>query len=705
MLAQLQWLTDRIRVNPRTTRLRWWLAGSEVVIVLLVAGGLSLYAGSRLRQGADAQGIARVQLGGAMARETLRRMHEDTQAAARNLAENSVLLRALASQTGAASALKRICQTPTDACAVFDGTTLAASAGSALPWDEILLEAANQGPMFFAAPLHLNVPLFGATAPIPERTGMRVFVVRPLDAPLARDLGHAAGLSLGIINYRDFVTAPVDAETSLHTAGLADGVYAVARIDALDLYAASFPIYTSGREAIALLEARLPAAQIDSEIRGLIRRLLLTALVLALLAVAAGLVLSSFIAVPIQALTNAATRLRNGDFSTSIPVGGTAEVAALGNTMEDMRRNLVELTGTLRRREGEARAVLTGIVEGVFAVDRERRIRYLNPQAANLLGVHPPAVIGRFCGDVLRPRDQKDGTSPCERNCPILQARARGSAQCVEHLDSGMALPHTTVITSSSAVEGLQVQVIRDETSLEAARRARDSVLANISHEFRTPLAAQLASIELLREGLTTLDRSAALTLVQSLERGTQRLTRLIDNLLESVRIESGQLSIRRQDVDLAEVIADAEALVGSLLVQRQQRLEISLPEELPLVSGDSTRLTQVFVNLMANANKYAPEGSTLYIGATATADTVTAWVDDEGPGVADTAGSAIFERFQRGTVAEPEPGGLGLGLWIVKSIIERHGGTIGMTRTGEGRTRFTLTLPLATPTQGETHT
>jgi HAMP domain-containing protein len=102
--------------------------------------------------------------------------------------------------------------------------------------------------------------------------------------------------------------------------------------------------------------ARLPAAQIDSEIRQLIRRLLITALLLALLAVAAGLVLSSFIARPIQALTDAATRLGKGDFSTSIPVGGTAEVAALANTMEDMRRNLVELTGTLRRREGEARA-------------------------------------------------------------------------------------------------------------------------------------------------------------------------------------------------------------------------------------------------------------------------------------------------------------------------------------------------------------
>ena len=108
---------------------------------------------------------------------------------------------------------------------------------------------------------------------------------------------------------------------------------------------------------------------------------------LALLAVVAGAVLGEFVAGPVQDLTEAAQRLSQGDFSTSIPVGGTAEVGALARTMEDMRRNLVNLTGTLRRREAEAQGVLAGIVEGVFAVDRDRNIRYLNPQAARLLGV------------------------------------------------------------------------------------------------------------------------------------------------------------------------------------------------------------------------------------------------------------------------------------------------------------------------------
>jgi signal transduction histidine kinase len=147
--------------------------------------------------------------------------------------------------------------------------------------------------------------------------------------------------------------------------------------------------------------------------------------------------------------------------------------------------------------------------------------------------------------------------------------------------------------------------------------------------------------------------------------------------------------------VSLGEVVLDAQALIESLLVQREQTLEVELPEDLPLVRGDKTRLTQVFVNLIANANKFSPDGSVLRIGARVDATQVEAWVEDEGPGVPEGDANTVFERFRRGADAEPEPGGLGLGLWIVKSVIERHGGTIVVQRTPEQRTRFSITLPV----------
>jgi signal transduction histidine kinase len=811
MLAPLTRLSAMLRFDPAKITLNWWLVASQVVVVLIVAGGISIYAIGRLHDLADERGISRVQLAGAMAREDLRRMSEDTLTQVRVLANRPTLTRLLAqphlrqqaeelpaerpaqrpqeapqeapaagarpsqresvgrtagqpaTQPGAPSErpstqptsppshpqaqqpgqplrssgqspapnsqqprapqaepqplsqraaqirrehaeqltlfLRRFCEADItiDACAVFDNGQLAGQAGAPVPWNDVVAANIEQGQSFLALPPEPAAPMMGAAADVTGRPDSKVYIVRLLNDKLAQTLSREVGLTIRLVNYRTFAAAPVDALTALHTAGLADGSSAVARIKALDLYAASFPIFASTGEAIALIEARLPAAEIDSSARRLTHRLLVTALVLAVLAVLASILLGQYVTGPVQALTAAAVRLGAGDFSTSIPSGGAAEVGALARTMEDMRRNLVDLTGTLRRREAEAQAVLAGIVEGVYAVDRNRVIRYLNPQAAKLLGVDPAAAVGRFCGDVLCPTPV-GGVRPCETSCPIVQARAAGTARAVEHLQSAGQGPRTAVITSSGLVEGLQVQVIRDETELEAVRRARDSVLANISHEFRTPLAAQLASIELLRDGMTKLGPEERAELVLSLERGTLRLTRLIDNLLESVRIESGQLSIRRQSVALSVVIEDATALVESLLAARRQRLEVRLPEELPPVFGDPTRLTQMFVNLLANANKFAPEDSVIGIGAEQAGATVSAWVEDQGPGVVERDGNVIFERFRRGAEEEPEPGGLGLGLWIVKSIVERHEGTITVTRTADGRTRFTVSLPVEEP-------
>jgi signal transduction histidine kinase len=226
-------------------------------------------------------------------------------------------------------------------------------------------------------------------------------------------------------------------------------------------------------------------------------------------------------------------------------------------------------------------------------------------------------------------------------------------------------------------------------------RRARDGVLGNISHEFRTPLAAQLASIELLREGITTMDREAQAELLENVQRGVLRLMRLIDNLLESVRIESGQLSIRRQQVDLAEVVREAADLMQPLLAQRRLSLVFALDWLDFPVPGDSQRLLQVFVNLLSNAAKFAPEGSAIHVGGCRRNNELDLWVEDAGPGIAGGSSGAIFERFQRAEGVEPDAPGLGLGLWIVKSIVDRHGGGISVTRTADQHTRFTLRLPI----------
>jgi len=678
------------RLDPGKMSLGALLAGINVLLVILVIGGISWVAVDLLGELADDQGMARVQVAGSSVREDIREIADETLLATRAMAERPTLQRLWREQRvrSLQTYLKRICETgDITGCALAAPGSPPILAGRALPWDDILDASAEQGERLLVAPTASGDPLVGAAATVPagssESPAARLILIRALDTETAARLSKRAGMAVRLLNYNTFADEEADDFTPLHTEALGNGRLTANRLEKQGTYASSFPLFAS-----------TGVAAVESSVDALIRQLALVAVLLGILAGLAGIALGRWVANPVRELTLASSRLAQGDFSTSIPARGAAEVGTLARTMEDMRRSLLDLTGALRSREAEAQAVLDGIVEGVYAVDRDRRIRYLNPQAAELLGVSATAAVGKFCGDVLKPRGE-GGVRPCENDCPILKARTGGSTSATERLEPGSGPSRTTVITSSAMVEDLQVQVIRDETELEAVRRARDSILANISHEFRTPLAAQLASIELLRDGLDELEPEARRDLVLSLERGTVRLTRLIDNLLESVRIESGQLGLRRQSVALGDVVDQARGLVEALLIQRRQTLLVDLVESLPAVDGDGPRLTQVFVNLLANASKFAPEGSTIRVGARTQGNGVEAWVEDEGAGVPDLADSSIFERFYRGKDEEPEPTGLGLGLWIVKSIVERHGGHVSAGRTTEGRTRFSVVLPV----------
>ncbi|HYM34448.1 MAG TPA: ATP-binding protein [Steroidobacteraceae bacterium] len=703
MREQFRQLVSVLQLDYRKVKLSWLLSAINVLIVLLVVVGISFSAVRLLRNLADNQGLVRVQFAGATAREELRKINEDFLTSARDLARRPALRRLLDedSQVNIELYLRRSCQQlNADVCAIARNDNVIAQSDPGLIWKDLQTASSEQGERFMFATSSALKAVLGAVAVVPESSGTvgdtRVFVLKTFDDKLAARLSERAGLEVRFVDHRASTASP-NALTRLHSVARSDGRGAAARIDELDIFAASVLVEGATGEPVTMIEVRLPTAELDASVSALVRRLLITALVLGALAVFAGVVLGKQVADPVRALTDAAERLGQGDFSTSIPADGAAEVGVLSRTMEDMRRNLVDLTTALRQREAEAQAVLNGVVEGVYAVDKSRMITYLNPQATRLLGINAQDAIGKFCGDVLKPC-RTNGQRPCERACPIVQARENGSGRAVEYLEVASGAPRTAIITSSAPVAGLQVQVIRDETDLEAVRRARDSVLANISHEFRTPLAAQLASIELLRDGLDSMSDAQRRELVMSLERGTHRLTRLIDNLLESVRIESGQLAIRKQTLDLADVVEDARILVSSLFDSRKQRLEVSIPKELPSIEGDGPRLVQVFVNLLANANKYAPEQSAVRVGAEVQESGVIVWVEDEGPGVSEAAQGLIFDRFSRGSTLEsgeePEPGGLGLGLWIVKSIVERHGGSVRTERTAEGRTRFCVSLP-----------
>jgi signal transduction histidine kinase len=585
-----------------------------------------------------------------------------------------------------------------DAVAIVDGGQVRAAGGLPVAWPAAETLA---GQAFVAVPEGLALV---TAAPLPEPLTGYVLLSRRLNRTYGEQAGAAAGLTVRI-HRLDVAESDVERAT-LRGHALRLGQTQAAWLRTAGEFVAIAPLLGPDGAPVGVLETALADTALKAALLSARRVLFPMALGLAVLAGVANGLLGLRAARPMRALMSAAARIGQGDLQTPIVAPREAETASLTLALEEMRRRLLDLTANLQRQQAESDAILSGIVEGVFTVDNERRIRYLNPQAAELLGTTPQVVIGRFCGDVLMPLPVR-GRRPCEDQCPILHARFQPGARATEHL----ALPggrRSVVVTSAPPVQSawpagaeLQVVVLRDETDVEATRRLRDTVLANISHEFRTPLSAQLASIELLLDQLPELNTDQIARLVISLQGGTVRLTQLIDNLLESVRIESGHDQVRRLPVALDEVVEQAVEMVRPLLDQRGQTVYMDLPYPLPRARGDAPRLVQVLVNLLANANKYAPVGTPISIGGHAEDGTVSVWVEDKGPGLPNLPPEALFGRFMRGGQADGDTSGAGLGLWIVQSIVARHGGRVAAENTGQG-TRVLVTLPRAQADEAE---
>ncbi|MCA9973185.1 MAG: hypothetical protein KC425_23360 [Anaerolineales bacterium] len=231
----------------------------------------------------------------------------------------------------------------------------------------------------------------------------------------------------------------------------------------------------------------------------------------------------------------------------------------------------------------------------------------------------------------------------------------------------------------------------------EAMQHLRSHFLANITHEFRTPLSALRASVEFLVDEMADLSRAEIDDLLRAIHMSVTGLQTLVDNLLESIRIEAGHFAIRPKSIELDDVVYEAARIMQPLLNRREQQLTVAYPETPPRVRGDGTRLTQVLVNLLANASKYGPIGQTIELQVTLGADeTVRVGVADRGPGLSAAMRDKVFHRFTRFSPADGPQHGVGLGLWIVNVIIREHGGAVGVDERPGGGAIFWFTLPRA---------
>jgi K+-sensing histidine kinase KdpD len=182
--------------------------------------------------------------------------------------------------------------------------------------------------------------------------------------------------------------------------------------------------------------------------------------------------------------------------------------------------------------------------------------------------------------------------------------------------------------------------------------------------------------------------------LLGSVRLSVVNLRTLIDNLLESTSIEAGRFAIRRRSVALNEVVAQAIRVVQPLLVRRQQSLALAEPTALPSISADPIRLVQVLVNILSNASKYSPPGTSIDLRIGSQDDALRVAIADQGPGIPEAERANLFRRFMRLDTPVEEQYGVGLGLAVSKAIIEGHGGQIGVEGRPGGGSVFWFTLP-----------
>ncbi len=238
-------------------------------------------------------------------------------------------------------------------------------------------------------------------------------------------------------------------------------------------------------------------------------------------------------------------------------------------------------------------------------------------------------------------------------------------------------------------VEIAQKALLRMESE-----RLRNSLLAALSHDLRTPLASVIGlaeSLALTKPPLSGAQQESA----QAIADEARRMSALVTNLLEMARIESGDVKLRRQWMPLEEVVGSALKSARAALARHP--VTVNLPPDLPLVEFDAALIERVLYNLLENAAKYTPDGTRVTVAAEVAGGNVVVTVSDEGPGIPRGQEELIFEKFTRGSRESTLPG-VGLGLAISRAIIDAHRGTIRAANAPNGGARFSFTLPLGNP-------
>ncbi|MBJ7417403.1 MAG: GAF domain-containing protein, partial [Niveispirillum sp.] len=258
-------------------------------------------------------------------------------------------------------------------------------------------------------------------------------------------------------------------------------------------------------------------------------------------------------------------------------------------------------------------------------------------------------------------------------------------------------------LLDQAAVAIERVKLVRaiDQAKLEGeTERLRSAMLTSLSHDLRTPLAAIIGTVTGLKAGQGRLEPAETASMLDTLHGEAERMARFVRNLLDMTRLEAGALDLKREPIDLADVVSGAVRRAGPVLTGHM--IDIRMPGDLPLVQGDHLLLEQALFNLLDNAGKYAPHGTAVRIQALRDAAHVKLRVEDEGPGIPEEARVRIFDKFFRVEAKDHRTAGTGLGLAIARGFVEAMGGTLTARDRADGGPGACLEMTLAVDPRGD---
>jgi PAS domain S-box-containing protein len=346
--------------------------------------------------------------------------------------------------------------------------------------------------------------------------------------------------------------------------------------------------------------------------------------------------------------------------------------------------------------------MLAQVSDAVVATDNEERVIYLNAAAERQYGVTASEVLGRKLGELCSQRWLHPQDEALQKTA--LQERGEWRGENVHVLRDGrvLAVEMSLSVFRDGAAGGL-LSVIRDVTernrmvqALKDADRLKDEFLATLAHELRNPLAPVLNAVQLLHmKGPATPELQWVRDVIL---RQVQHLTRLIDDLMDVSRINRGKIELKRGRIELAQVVQGAVETSRPLIEECGHELIVTLPARPIVLDADLTRLTQVLWNLLNNAAKYMQRGGRIDLCVESHGSKVVVSVKDNGIGIPADNLPTIFGMFsQVESSLSRSQGGLGIGLYLVKSLVEMHGGSVQVRSEGLDKgSEFAICLPIS---------